>query len=389
MRILYLTADPGIPVFGGKGASVHVRALTAAFAGLGHEVTVASPRIEPGQEQLPAAVRCALIPAVRPRELASESEVVGAQEAQAEVVTRLAQELRADCIYERYSLASCAGARSARALEIPLLVEVNAPLRAEERRFRQLAHERLARSAEGETFAAATLVVAVSRWLRDWLISVGVQPERVDVIPNPPPAGLSADRRALAQTATVRVGFCGSLKPWHGVETLVEGFRLATDAGARMELEIVGDGPAAAAVDAAIGACGRIRRIGHIPHREVIACLARWDVGVAPYTSLDGFYFSPLKLAEYMAAGVCPVVSAVGPLPDLVDGGRAGVIVPADDPEALAAALLELDRDRTRLRRLAAAAQSIARAQPSWAQVAERLAAVIASARTAGSVVAR
>ncbi|MDE3134840.1 MAG: glycosyltransferase family 4 protein [Acidobacteriota bacterium] len=389
MRILYLTADPGIPVFGGKGASVHVRALTAAFAGLGHEVMVASPRIEPGEERLPASVRCAQIPAVRPRDVASEADVVDAQAAQAEAVSRLARELRADCIYERYSLSSCAGARSARALEIPLLVEVNAPLREEERRFRQLAHERAARSAEAETFASATMIVAVSRWLRDWLISQGVDPQRLEVIPNPPPAELFADRGAPAEHAPLCAGFCGSLKPWHGVETLVEAFRKATDAGARMELEIVGDGPAAAVVDAAIGASDRIRRLGQIPHREVVACLERWDIGVAPYSLMDGFYFSPLKLSEYMAAGVCPVVSAVGPLPGLVDGGRAGVIVPADDPEALAGALLGLDRDRARLRRLAAEAQSIARAQPSWTQVAERLAAVLAGATVAGSAVAR
>jgi glycosyltransferase involved in cell wall biosynthesis len=383
MRLLYLTADPGVPVLGGKGASVHVRAMAGAFAGLGHEVILASPRVEPGGEKLPDAVRCVEIPAVRPRSLGEEAEVLLGMTRQAEAVLRLAREERVEAIYERYSLTSCAGARTAQALGVPLLVEVNAPLREEERRFRRLAHERVALAAEGETFAAATLIVAVSGWLGDWLRSLGIAPERIAVIPNPPPPGRFGVRAALPERDTVTAGFSGSLKPWHGVETLVDGFLRAVDAGARMRLEIVGDGPAAATLDAAIGGSERIRRLGHLPHRDVLARLGTWDIGVAPYTSIDGFYFSPLKLTEYMAAGVCPVVSAVGPLPELVDRGRAGVVVTPDDPGALADALLALDADRRRLRRLGARAQAVSRALPTWRQIAERLTGVVAQAAAA------
>ena len=55
-----------------------------------------------------------------------------------------------------------------------------------------------------------------------------------------------------------------------------------------------------------------------------------WDVGVAPYLPLDDFYFSPLKVLEYMAVGLCPVASDLGDLPALLGDGGRGLLVPAD-----------------------------------------------------------
>ena len=46
-RLLFLTADPGVPVLGHKGASIHLRELCAAFAEAGVDVHIASPRIGP------------------------------------------------------------------------------------------------------------------------------------------------------------------------------------------------------------------------------------------------------------------------------------------------------------------------------------------------------
>jgi glycosyltransferase involved in cell wall biosynthesis len=375
MRLLYLSADPGVPVFGGKGASIHVRSMVGGFAGLGHEVIVASPRLEPGDEELPGSARTAPIPAVRPRSAPSEAEVVRQIEAQTTAVEELAAREEVDGIYERYSLSSCAGARVSRALSLPLIVEVNAPLRAEERRFRELAHEELALAAEQETFAAATLLVAVSPWLRDWLVGAGVPAHRVQTIPNPAPRRAPADRRDLGAGEPLWIGFSGSLKPWHGVETLIEAFQRALDRGADLRLEIVGDGPLAGAVQAGAAQCPRITWLGHLPHAEVLERLKSWDVGVAPYIALEDFYFSPLKLGEYMAAGLCPVVSRIGPLPEMVQHGRCGVLVAPGDPEALADALMALDHDRARVRELGRHAQALASQGPTWHEVAGRVCA--------------
>lgn len=381
-RILYLTADPGIPVFGGKGASVHVRSMATALAHAGHDVLVASPRLEAGDEKLPDAVRCVEIPAVRPRSLSSEAEVSEAMANQTASVLDLVRQAGIEAIYERYSLTGCAGARAARALDLPLVVEVNAPLREEERRHRHLAHEPAALAAERETFAAATLVVAVSDWLARWLRTQGVAEERIVVIPNPAPEGLFTSRSPLSDDSPVTVGFAGSLKPWHGVATLLAGFREAVEAGARLRLEILGDGPEREAVAQATAACPQISALGHLSHRAALERLQCWDIGAAPYAPLDGFYFSPLKLAEYMAAGLCPVVTDVGPLAELVERGRAGVVIPPENPHALADALCGLAADRRRLRELGDRAQTVARRRPTWAEAAERLSPVLSPRNT-------
>lgn len=379
MRLLYLSTDPGIPVFGGKGASVHVRAMVRALSEIGHDVIVVSPRVELGEESLPETVRCIEIPSVKPRNLQTAAEVAAAVDAQAIQVLELARDAGIQGIYERYSLTGCAGARAARALGVPLVVEVNAPLREEERRFRHLAHEGPAIAAERETFSAATLVVAVSDWLANWLRSQDVAGERIVVIPNPAPAEAFAERTEFSDDQDLTVGFSGSLKPWHGISTLLAGFRQASEAGARIRLEVLGHGPEMPAVEQAAAEGASIAVLGHLPHGAALERMRSWEIGVAPYTTADDFYFSPLKVAEYMAAGLCPIVSDVGGLGDMVERGQAGVVIPPDDSGALAEALLALDADRDRLRRLGRRAQAVARRQPTWAQAAQRVTLVFES----------
>ncbi|MBR7504053.1 glycosyltransferase family 4 protein, partial [Mycobacterium tuberculosis] len=75
------------------------------------------------------------------------------------------------------------------------------------------------------------------------------------------------------------------------------------------------------------------------------------DIASAPYPGGPN-YFSPLKVYEYMAAGLPTVASAVGALPDLIAGTGTGLLVPPDDLAALTEALQSLIDDpalRTRM----------------------------------------
>ncbi|MGI8801714.1 MAG: glycosyltransferase family 4 protein [Solirubrobacteraceae bacterium] len=375
--MLYLSADPGVPVHGAKGASVHVRALVGALHELGHRVTVASPRLEPGDSPLPEGVQTIAIPAVAPK-LALDGEALDElKRAQTEALSRLVGATAIDVIYERYSLHGVAGARLARALGVPLLLEVNAPLREEARRFRTLPHPDAAAADEREVLAAAARVFAVSEPLAGWLHTEGVPAERIEVTPNAFPPPSPGEKEPLGPDELAVVGFAGGLKPWHGIATLLAGFRAALDGGARMRLEIAGAGPCGDLLDGLSLAPEHFRWHGHLEHATMLRMLAGWDIGVAPFTALPGFYFSPLKLGEYMAAGLCPVVSDLPPLRAAVEDGRSGVLVAPDDPRALGEALLGLDRDRDRLRRLGASARRHATAGPSWQDTARRVLATV------------
>ena len=168
------------------------------------------------------------------------------------------------------------------------------------------------------------------------------------------------------------MGFAGSLKPWHGVEVLLEAFSRARETAPQLRLEIIGSGPGLAVVEDAAARLPGIVSHGSRTHRQTIALMSDWDVGVAPFLPLEGFYFSPLKLVEYMAAGLCPVASDLGEVAELLAGGSRGLLVPAGDVGALAGALLELAGDRGRACEIGHRARAWALAEHSWDTNARR-----------------
>jgi glycosyltransferase involved in cell wall biosynthesis len=167
------------------------------------------------------------------------------------------------------------------------------------------------------------------------------------------------------------IGFAGSLKPWHGIDTLVEALARVPEA----HVEVVGHGPLDSLLDRVDGA--RLTRLGVRPHAEVIARMAGWDLGLAPYAPMEGFWFSPLKVLEYMAAGACPVASDQGDAAQLLGHGRRGVLVPAGDAAALAGAIDALARDRDRAQRLGDRARRWVTANRSWKVNARRVLAAL------------
>jgi glycosyltransferase involved in cell wall biosynthesis len=350
-------------VLGHKGASVHVRELAAALDRLGADVAIASPRTEPAGDVLGAPVELLAIPPITPK--ASEAELRAALEQQRAAVVDKARSFAADAVYERYSLFSDAGIEAAATLEIPHVLEVNAPLRAEAQRFRTLPHRELAAEIERSVLRASSRVLAVSEALRRWLEESGVEPERIEVVPNAVNPNEIGPRLTRNDDEFV-VGFCGSLKAWHGVDVLLEAAAIAFAQDTTLRLEVVGSGPLDHLLESSTLPVGRLRALGALRHADALERLRSWDVGVAPYSPLEGFYFSPLKVVEYMAVGLCPVASDVGELPALLDDGARGVLVPAGDPQRLASAFLELASDRSRAAELGRRAREYVLDTRTW-----------------------
>lgn len=370
MRLLYVNADPGVPVLGHKGASIHVRELSRALIGAGADLVIAAPRIDPEVEVAPLAADLVAIPGVLPKKR-TERDVLAAVEVQTSALAAVADVARPDAIYERFSLFSVAGARIARRRGIPYVLEVNAPLRQEAERFRVLPHPMLAESLEREVLAAAGQVFVVSAPLRDHVVAHGADPARVHVVPN----GVDADAPVRSTRADGRfvVGFAGSLKAWHGVEILLAACALAAETVDGLVLDVVGHGPLDDRLVPGAAGTAELRCPGALPHEQTRARIATWDVGTAPYLPVDGFWFSPLKVLEYMAAAVCPVASALGELPALLDDGVRGVTVPPGDADALAAALVALAGDRERVDALGARGRRHVVEHRSWAAIAGRV----------------
>ncbi len=379
MRLLYLSADPGIPVFGHKGASVHVRELVSALAAEGASVTIASPRVEPEGDRLDARANLVRIAPIVAEAYGSSEALRSAIDVQARQVTTIAARLGSTAVYERYSLHSRAGADAAEALDLPYALEVNAPLRDEARRFRSLAHPEVAAETEARVYARADRIFAVSMPLAALLRGEGVDPERLEVMRNAVTPERFPARRARPGFT---VGFAGSLKPWHGLDVLTDAVGAAATVVPDLRLEVVGDGPVADVLDRLELPPERFTRYGARPHAETLRLLGSWDVGVAPYVAASpSFYFSPLKVVEYMAAGACPVASDLGEIRSLLGDGERGVLVPPGDRAALGSALVDLATNRPRTTALGARAREYAVRSLSWRRNARRALACLQATR--------
>jgi glycosyltransferase involved in cell wall biosynthesis len=377
MRIAYVCADLGVPVFGRKGCSIHVQEVVRAFCRLGARVELFTPCPEGAPPVGLETVPIHPLPAItHPDAAAGEQAALAANSG-----LRAALEHAGpfDLVYERYSLWSFAGMAYAEDAGAPGLLEVNAPLIEEQAEHRTLVDRQGAEEVARRVFRAATALVAVSAEVASYLEGYTRARRRVHVVPNGVDPQRFPPRLRLPQPGepgTFVVGFVGSLKPWHGLPTLVEAFALLHRRHPDTRLLVVGDGPQRAdLLDdlARRGLCGDATLTGAVGPEEVPRLLAGVDAAVAPYPKLRGFYFSPLKVYEYMAAGAAVVASRVGQLAELIRHRVNGLACPPGDPAALAAALEELKEDPGLRRRLGEQGRATVLRGHTWEAVAQRI----------------
>lgn len=370
MHIVHVSTDPGIPVWGAKGASVHVQEMLRAFLRRGDQVTLLSPRLE---GKPPADLTAVEVVALPPTPKGDPETRARALLVVNEAVTTALGRLAPDLVYERHALFSHAAMEWAQEKGLPSILEVNAPLVAE-----QIAHRSLGLPEEAElsvkrAMCAAGLVAAVSTPVADHARAMGAR--NVLVAPNAvDPARFPEPIPSTGRPFTV--GFLGSMKPWHGLPVLVDAFALLRAKVPDARLLIVGEGPERVSVKARLAAQGlsdAVEVTGQLPAAAVPSALARIDVGTAPYPASNSFYFSPLKIYEYFAAARPVVVSATGHLGDIVSEGRTGHLVAPDDPTALSDALAGLARDPARARRMGQTGRDWVLANHTWDMTAERI----------------
>ncbi|MDX2060108.1 MAG: glycosyltransferase family 4 protein [Gemmatimonadales bacterium] len=369
MRIAYVCADRGVPVFGTKGCSVHAQELIRAFRRRGHEVALFAARLggrPPADLASMAVTELPEFAAGRPADLDSANQAT---------VDRIGDEGGFDLVYERYSLWSHAGPSAAQRLATRALLEVNAPLIDEERRYRGGADLEPARLIVRQALRESRAVVAVSRAVADWVRTLAPSAIPVEVIPNgvDPRRFRGIDRSGDRPGFTI--GFVGTMKPWHGLTVLAEAFERLAPHHPEARLLLVGDGPEREPVSRAFeraGLADRVEWTGAVDPEMVPGLLARMDVGVAPYPSGEDCYFSPLKVFEYLAAGLPVVASRVGQLGDVLVHQRSALLVAPGSAVELADGLDLLARDRSLRHRIAGAGRVLVESEFTWDRVAAR-----------------
>lgn len=370
MKIAYICADPGIPVFGTKGASVHIQEVVRQMLAKGHDVTVFA--LKKGTE-IPADLTQLAVKEY-PLDPATKLDPAARETAQLEASRQMAADIVAgkyQVVYERYSLFSTAlqtirekllGARQ--------ILEVNAPLIEEQRKHRVLVQADLAHICLSAQVAAADAVICVSDPVTAWVqAQAPTQAAKVHTVNN----GVNPDRITVAPEAEqVVVTFVGTLKPWHGVQDLLKAYALKE---IPWILRIIGSGPEEADLRQQARELGlEVDFYGAVPPQDMPQALAGSAIGVAPYPvpqTPEEHYFSPLKIYEYLAAGLAVVATDVADIPQLLDG--CGVVVPASHPLALAAAIDQLAADAPARHQLQRLARETAVAKHSWSGAVDRI----------------
>lgn len=356
MKFCYLIPDLGISVDGQKGASSHIRGFVHALKNLGHEVMIVTTQpTDPHAADVPIHVIpspslvAGILPDLQPRtfralrHLFYNSAIEG-------FLDKVIQDFKPDYIYERYSPFSFAGGISAQKHRIPHVLEVNAPLAEQGKKYRKQALQEAAEVLEVSAFTHSSLLITLTEELKEWLMGLGFSENKIAIRPCGVDPGLfnpeGPDFKEEFKGKIV-LGFLGSLKPWHDIPLLAELFPyLAKDP--RFHLLVVGDGPMREVVQKIADAYpGRVTLTGAIAQEHVPAYVRTMDIALSPYPDLDLFYFSPLKVYEYMAMGKAIIATGIGQIRSLISHGKNGFLVAPHDVQGWVKAIYQLVEEPT------------------------------------------
>jgi glycosyltransferase involved in cell wall biosynthesis len=218
------------------------------------------------------------------------------------------------------------------------------------------------RALRSGTLRAATRIVCPSAYLRDAVISWGVPAERVTVLPNPVPGARVVDREAarrrLGVDSQVLLAFAGRFGAQKSLDVALD----AVAAAENVTLLLAGEGDDESELRRRAEPLGeRARFLGPLTRDDVLELFAAADASVLS----SAWENLPHAVLESLAVGTPVLATAVGGVPELVEDGVNGLLVPAGDRAAFGAAVARFATDATLRERLRhGAAASVERFAP-------------------------
>jgi glycosyltransferase involved in cell wall biosynthesis len=229
----------------------------------------------------------------------------------------------------------------------------------------------------------ATRAYTVSQALKDYFVGQGIDRNKLRVIPNgvdvqrfsPDVEGCWV-REKHHLNGQVVLGFVGSFHYWHGVEYFSEYVRRLSDKHDNVRFLFVGDGPMRRELQQSVIDIGLSEKVilpGYVRHDDIPGYVAVMDIALAPYPPSDFFYFSPLKIFEYMAAGKPTVASDIGQISELIEDGKTGMLYQAGDLDTLISKSSELIDNANLRTNMGTAARQASCEKYSWAANAREI----------------
>lgn len=360
----------------GDGAEgIHIAEMVNAFRQLGHEVLVIGPGVEnvnggeKRTERLTWVKRLFKGPFYELAELGYN--FFGYRN-----ICRAILDFQPDFIYDRYITFNYSAIAAGRKFNLPVFLEVNAPL-AYEREHEpdeKLYLKWLAYYIEKKACCDAFKTIVVSTPLKDYLLEKGVPEKKIKVLVNgantdkffPQEKNISLLEEQGFSENDIVVGFVGILRPWHGIDLLLKAMQKVCSKNADCKLLIVGDGPIRQELEEQIVELkiqDNVVITGRVPHDEICKYISLFDVAVSPKTT---FYASPMKILEYMAQSKPVVAPEIPNIRDIVKNRETGLLFVDNDPVSLTEALMELISDEHLRKVIGTSANAIITNRMNW-----------------------
>lgn len=372
------------------GQSTHIDEMIRALRAEGHSVVESSPQIAGDHATGGSPGWVGRLKALLPRPIYELAELAYSWVAYRRLANAIRQD-RPDGIYERYNLYLLAGVWAKKRFGLPLILEVNGPMTVERHQYGGLSWPRLADWAELYVWKRADVILPVTQVLADYMVAKGIDPARIQVIPN---AINEEHYKNLPSTAQAKeklglggrlvVGFTGFVREWDRLDRIMVWVAQRAEQH-NVHLLVIGDGPARAEIETCavqLGVADRLSFTGAVPREQVPALSMAFDIALQ--TALVP-YASPLCLFEYLALGKAIVAPNQPNHHEILSSGINALLYDPDDATGIEKALDSLCQDGALRKRIAAAApELILRMQLTWRQHARKVVALFGRAGATG-----
>ncbi|MCK4421641.1 glycosyltransferase family 4 protein [candidate division WOR-3 bacterium] len=227
----------------------------------------------------------------------------------------------------------------------------------------------------------ADFIKVVAKGIKDRLKANGVNQEKIAVIGNGTDIELfnPMDRREAKKRIGLKsdynyVGFIGNFAIWQGLDYLIQAIPHVLGVCDNVGFLLIGDGPEMPKIRKEISRFKNDEVIltGKVPYKEASRYINAFDIGVAPFLEKrNSGMVSPLKICDYAACGV-PIVSTRIKGLEIVEEEGIGILVPPDDPEVLADAIIRLLKKPEMREEMGKNGRKIAKEQFSWKLIAKK-----------------
>ncbi|MET0012471.1 MAG: glycosyltransferase family 4 protein [Sedimenticola sp.] len=294
-------------------------------------------------------------------------------------LTKAIKKFKPDFIYERYNLFFPSGIWAKKRFQIPLILEVNAPLYAERSKHDSISLNKLAQWSESYVWSNADFVLPVTRVLAESVVSRKVDSKKITVIPN----GINRkhffsriDSNEISERYGLEdklvLGFTGFIREWHRLDRVIDA--IYQSGNKKWHLLIVGDGPARIELEKKandLNVKDRVTITGIVERESIVKYVSTFDIALQPDVVS---YASPLKLFEYLALGKAVLAPDKENIREiLTDGINALLFEPGNDDDFTDKLLRLCNSDSLRLKLSKGALDLIEDKELYWDSNVERI----------------